>query len=74
MNQYQQANAVRSIEGYDLRISRETREAQFNAAKAECLMHLRKHVECVEAINFDAYLSVRKERSSTSQAAEERKS
>lgn len=63
MNQYERANAVHKVEGYDIRVTpNRSRQDEFEAAKVECLRHMRKHVEDVESLTFDQYIAERKER------------
>lgn len=63
MNQYEIANAVHMVEGYDLRvIPRKSRDEEFSAAKEECVGHLRAQLANVESLTFDQYLAARRER------------
>jgi hypothetical protein len=69
MNQYELENAARKVEGYDLRVKpNQSRDVEFAAAKQECLKHLRDQLAHVESLEFEQYLSVRKERSALAKA------
>jgi hypothetical protein len=68
MNQYERKNAVSKVEGYDLRvIPNRARQAEFEAAKRECLVHLRAQLANVEALTFDQYIAERRERTTAEQ-------
>lgn len=62
MNQYQRENAVRLIEGYDLRINRKSRECQFLDAKQELLRNLHEQIKYIEDLRFEEYISTRREK------------
>lgn len=64
MNQYELSNAIRQIDGYDLRLKnpRPDRTVEFEQAKEECLQHLQSQLAHVESISFEQYMSERKEK------------
>lgn len=66
MNQYEAQNAAYKIDGYYNNPPRDVSKvgAAFEAAKAECLIHLRAAVIHVEQMQVEQFLSARKARSS----------
>jgi len=62
MNQYERANAVHSVEGYDLRLMpRKPREVEFDDAKSACLRYMRDRIAHIEELTFEQYVADRKE-------------
>lgn len=60
MNRYEKANAAMWIDGYyDVRPVGDTPAAAFERAKAECLEHMRRALECTEAIDLEGFLDER---------------
>jgi len=52
MNRYELQNAASKIEGYLVPRHPETADNAMERARAECLIHLRRQIECVEAITL----------------------
>jgi hypothetical protein len=55
MNQYQQANAARLIEGYYLPRPNDKMPAAFERAQGDCVAQLRIQLANVEALTLDQY-------------------
>jgi hypothetical protein len=54
MNQYERSNAVDKVTGYMVgRHPTETAEQEFEKAKRECLHHLSRQIEQIEAMTFE---------------------
>jgi hypothetical protein len=60
MDQYELQNAVEKIDGYCVPRPLEAVEPAFERAKAECLKHLRRQIECIEAITVQKFAEVRR--------------
>jgi non-ribosomal peptide synthetase component F len=59
IDRYELQNTVDKVDGYFIRRPLEAVEPAFVRAKAECLTHLRRQIECIEALTIDQFSEVR---------------
>jgi len=55
LNRYELAFATEKIDGYLVSSPSKTDEANFLAAKADCLTHYRRYVAVIESLTFEQY-------------------
>jgi hypothetical protein len=60
LSRYELQNAVEKVAGYLIRRPLEAFEPAFDRAKAECLSHLRRQIECVESLTALKFLNMRR--------------
>lgn len=60
MTQYEAQNAAWLIDGYLIPRNNEKAEAAFERAKAECLKHMHRSIECLEAMSIETFRNTRR--------------
>lgn len=60
MTQYEAQNAAMLIDGYFLPRPLEQTAPAFERAKAECLKHMRRSIECLEAMSIETFRNTRR--------------
>jgi hypothetical protein len=53
-------SAIEKIDGYYSQRANEPLDTTFVRAKAECLAHLRRQIECVECVSLEQFCTVRR--------------
>jgi hypothetical protein len=60
LSQYEVQNAAALIDGYFIPRPLEQTESAFERARAECLKHMRRTVECLEEMTVEKYRDARR--------------
>ena len=60
MTQYEQQNAAWKVDGYYQPTPSRNDAASFELAKAECLKHLHRQIECIQSLTLEQFLYEKK--------------